>query len=228
MNSLDEVIAALPETAREAAKRVINGAIEAEKELGIKSSSDARREAENTRKRYKGPLKELGIDPDSDDWFKPIAEYKEAHAKYQELSKSQGSKDQHYQGLEAKVAELEKKWLEEAQKAEGLRKERAHATITSKLGEQLKDAYGANHVIKSLIADGRAVYDEEKNDVYLQQGDKRVDLATGIKSMIETGEIEVKVTQRPGAGSSGSGGSTEQTSEDRARETLKRIGVLRS
>jgi hypothetical protein len=176
----------------------------AEKNKGIEISRSKNHEAQNLRA-YKKALEKLGFDPVEGvlDEFTDGIIAKMENDGVQETGK--------LSDLQKTIAKLQKDF-EKTQKELGTEREQKTAlqqqnkikTIESKLLPKLQDEfYGANFIVKALLADGSVDLDEA-GEVVFKKGDQVLSLADGLKGISESNADARKNKQNGGAGSSAS------------------------
>jgi len=229
VNNIDEVIAALPEASREAAKKVVMSSIEVERAKAIESTKEYKNEAESLRKRFKGPLKELfGVVDGGDlpeNWQDEIKKWKGATASMSDKDKALMSQLEELKATGGRMAEMEKALAAITKEKEDLKREKINATIMDGLRKGIGGKiYNEETTMRGLVLSGEVGYDSEKNKLYWNVDGKAADFDEGLKQFLS--KADVKVASRPGSGSSGAGGSAADNDEA-ARAVLRRIGVLK-
>lgn len=110
--------------------------------------------------------------------------------------------------LQKDFDKTQKELSAEREQRSGLEKLNKTKTIESKLLPKLQeDFYGANFIVKALLADGTVDLDDN-GEVVFKKGDQVLTLTDGIKSIAESNADARRNKQTGGAGSSASAQST--------------------
>lgn len=178
------------------------GAVEAEKQRGIEESRKANAEAQALRK-FKIAIEKLGFNKDGDlDEF--MTNLKLATEKASQTDAAKMTVEQITAELTKLKTDFSKTQTElaaERQRAEEIKRDATRKTLKAKLVSVLSDkVYGHDFVADGLINSGAVVLGDN-DTVEFVDGDKRVDLDTGLRRLTEQRPDIVKNTQRPGAGS---------------------------
>jgi hypothetical protein len=214
MNSLEEVKEVI--TKIEGGDKIYDAVasiVMAERERGKKESQEANKEAQNLRTKYKKPLEELGIDLEQD-IVSQLKDMKVKATKADELGKGSTKATEEILSYQKRLGEMEKTLAQITKEKEEsdhkLRTKAMREALSSEFGDKI---YAKDHTITALIADGRVQFDGE--NVIFVEGDNKLPLADGVKSLIEGGKVDVKISQKPGQGPGGQGGTSDRTESEK-------------
>jgi hypothetical protein len=178
-------------------------AVSAEKNRGINEY----RSVNSRLKKYKEALDRLGYDgvADVDEFTSTLLDTVECKTTQgsTELSELQSNLKKLQRSFEQAQGELKV----ERDQRESLQKQNKIKTIEGKMIPKLnEDLYGAQYVVKSLIADG--VLDMDENgEIILKNGDQVLTYEDGVKHILNTNTDARRNKQVAGAGTSGTNGT---------------------
>jgi len=128
-------------------------------------------------------------------------------------------------GLKKQLAALEKDSQKLAQERDEERKRSKDSELRQKLNDELSK-YGvvnARHAVAFLVdAEKRIGWDEDGNSLIFKDSDGDVDLATGVKSWVQTDDGKIYL---PARGTAGTGGRKPPTRTAQPTEELTRENV---
>ena len=176
--------------------------VTAEKTRGIEERRKANAEAQGFR-RFKIGFEKLGWDGESelDDFIGTIKQTVEGTGVQTSTELADVTKS--LNRLKSDFEKTQKELATEKSEREKLQTQNRNKTIESKLTNLNDEFYGAQYLIKSLIADQTVDLDETGELIY-KKGDQVLTKEDGLKWLQETNSGNRKNGQKPGAGSKGS------------------------
>jgi len=197
------------------------GAVASEKERGITAHREVNKEAQRLRK-FKQAFEVMGYDPNSQvdiDAF--------ASEMMDKIDKTKASATTEIGELQKVLKKLQSDFTAaqtelktERETRTSLEKQSRLKTIEGKLLPKLKeDFYGAEFMVKALLADG-AVDLDEAGEVVFRKGETVIPFTDGMKGLAESNADARRNKQAGGAGSSSS------TQPNRPKFTLDQIKAM--
>ena len=191
-----------------------------EKTKAIDITRKANREAQSIKKAFN----RLGYDgvANVDEFVDVLLETIDGKATTQttELSELQNTVKKMQRSFEQSQGELKT----EREKSESLHKQNKIKTIESKLTPKLnEDLYGANYLVKSLIAEGALDIDEEGN-ITLKNGELVLSYDDAVKHLVNSNTDARRNKQVSGAGSSA---GTNGKVQNKPKYTMDQIKAMK-
>ena len=173
----------------------------------------ANEEAKGLRKRYKEPLKALGLemDPEKGDWKKTIEGWKEGAAG------AGADKDK----LKGQIASYQADQTKTNDRLNALETENKNLKAKEKkttISKELNEAFGEGVYAKGAIIDNLIHTEKaklsESGKVVIVVGGKELPAKEGFDALVESGKIETKVSSGGGSGGQGSGEKKKKPGDD--------------